>query len=328
MFLDERRNKIGVIVPLFNKENQIRRALDSIFNQIIPFDEVIIVDDCSTDQSLEIVILYKEKNPDFHFKIICHPINKGPGAARNTGISSMQCDLFCFLDSDDYFEQNFLKKVHENLELGQKELFLIFKVKEASSNAIRPCISHFRNYSRHLNLDVWEINNWVNAMVEEPLFCSGGNVILSKDVVGDIKFDEKTRNFEDWDFYFRICSNAVLNKIQIKFLDIIGLVYSDDDIYSLSRSKRISSSLLNIPTLIFNENIPIVVRKFTYGIWLLHVSQRIKWIDCFKIVYKILKDNHHFKPYGKMIFISIIASFLRVNGWEKLSGIRKKARYA
>lgn len=325
---DQKKNKIGIIVPLFNKVNQINRALDSIFNQVIPFNEIIVVDDCSTDGSLNNVLIFKENYPSILFKVIKHKKNMGPGAARNSGISSLECDIFCFLDADDYLEKDFVLNIQKYLDFEQKNVLMIFKIKESSSNSVRPSLFYLKKFSIQQSSKIWEIRNWESAMIKEPLFCSGGNVILSKNVLNNIKFDESSKNFEDWDFYFKICVNAVLNNIPIKFIDIIGSVYSNDDIFSLSRSRVVSLSMLNPPKLIFDSDIPIIVRKFTYGTWLLHISQRINFFNCLKLIFNILKKNEVFKPNFSFILFSIISSFLGVKFWGVLSKVRKMLIYA
>lgn len=73
---------VSIVVPLFNKADYIRRALDSVAHQTFGDFEVIIVDDGSTDGSEMIAGSY----PDARFRVM-HQENKGPGAARNAGIA-------------------------------------------------------------------------------------------------------------------------------------------------------------------------------------------------------------------------------------------------
>ena len=86
---------ISVIIPTWNREYCINRALDSVLAQTYPPHEVIVVDDGSTDNSSELVA---ERFPDVH---LLKQSNKGVSAARNTGIKSSKGDWICLLDSDD-----------------------------------------------------------------------------------------------------------------------------------------------------------------------------------------------------------------------------------
>ena len=90
---------ISVIIPLYNAKKYLKLAVDSILNQTHKNIEVIIVDDCSTDGSLELCReLYGH---DERVKILQQPTNMGPGEARNTGIRSAQGKYIAFSDSDD-----------------------------------------------------------------------------------------------------------------------------------------------------------------------------------------------------------------------------------
>lgn len=86
---------ISVILPVFNTENYIADAIDSILKQTSPVSEIIVVDDGSTDSTVEVV-----KNYGSNLKLFCQS-NKGAAAARNTGIRNAAGDFLAFLDADD-----------------------------------------------------------------------------------------------------------------------------------------------------------------------------------------------------------------------------------
>jgi glycosyltransferase involved in cell wall biosynthesis len=95
---------ISVIVPVFNQKQFLQRCFSSIINQIYPNDKIecIFVNDCSTDDSLEIIEkLVKNYKGKIQFKIISHEQNKGLGEARNTGIKNSSGNYLFFFDSDD-----------------------------------------------------------------------------------------------------------------------------------------------------------------------------------------------------------------------------------
>jgi glycosyltransferase involved in cell wall biosynthesis len=86
---------VSVIIPAYNSENFIRRAIDSVLAQTHRAEEIIVVDDGSTDSTREIVQSY---GPPVQY---LHQENAGPGAARNAGIRAAQGDWIAFLDHDD-----------------------------------------------------------------------------------------------------------------------------------------------------------------------------------------------------------------------------------
>ena len=86
---------VSVIIPAYNREKTIRRAVDSALAQTYPSIEIIVVDDGSRDHTAEILLEYGEK-----LRLIRQK-NGGASSARNTGIRAAQGEIIAFLDSDD-----------------------------------------------------------------------------------------------------------------------------------------------------------------------------------------------------------------------------------
>lgn len=95
----------SIIIPLYNKEKFIKRALDSILNQSFQEFEIIVVNDGSKDNSEEKV---KEVS-DPRIKII-NQVNAGVSAARNRGAEEAQYKYLAFLDADDIWDKYFCQK--------------------------------------------------------------------------------------------------------------------------------------------------------------------------------------------------------------------------
>lgn len=101
---------VSVVVPVYNVENVLRLCIDSILNQTFTDFELILVDDGSADKSGEICDEYAEK--DKRVSVI-HNKNMGVSFTRNTGIEIASGDYICFVDSDDYINQDYLKMLVE-----------------------------------------------------------------------------------------------------------------------------------------------------------------------------------------------------------------------
>lgn len=101
--------KVSVIIPVYNVEKYLPQCLDSILGQTLEEIEVICVDDGSTDQSLEILQKYREK--DRRLKIIQQQ-NLHAGIARNRGMEIATGEWLAFVDADDFFEKDGLKKLY------------------------------------------------------------------------------------------------------------------------------------------------------------------------------------------------------------------------
>jgi len=95
---------VSVIIPTYNRRDFLRKAVDSVIAQTYPYFELIIIDDGSDDNTIELIQNYN------HDIVYIRQQNKGPAAARNRGVEAAGHDLIAFLDSDDWFAENKLAK--------------------------------------------------------------------------------------------------------------------------------------------------------------------------------------------------------------------------
>ena len=99
--------KFSIIVPVYNVEKYIKKCLDSIESQTYKEEEVIVVNDGTKDNSMDIVNKYNVE--------IINQKNKGLSEARNEGVKKAKGDYILFLDSDDYIEKDLLKELNKSL---------------------------------------------------------------------------------------------------------------------------------------------------------------------------------------------------------------------
>ncbi|MCL1868330.1 MAG: glycosyltransferase [Paludibacter sp.] len=127
--------RLSIILPFYNVEKYISECLNSIYAQDIPETEyeVICINDCSPDNSREIVLQYQQKHENLI--LIEHTENKRVGEARNTGLRAARGKYIWFIDSDDYIAENCLKKLITTMEKNNLDLvffnFLEFWEKES-----------------------------------------------------------------------------------------------------------------------------------------------------------------------------------------------------
>ena len=112
--------RVATIIPVYNREKTIERAIVSTLKQICPVYEIIVVDDCSTDNTVQIVEELACR--DSRVKLICHNTNKGDQAARNTGIRNATGEWIAFLDSDDEWLPN---RLQAGFDLQEREGFKV-----------------------------------------------------------------------------------------------------------------------------------------------------------------------------------------------------------
>ena len=114
--------KISVIIPVYNTERYLDKCLDSIVKQTLKNIEIIVVNDCSQDNSLEIIEDYKQK--DDRIIVINNIKNLGLGGARNVGMQRATGDFISFVDSDDWIENNTLESAYNEAIANNADVVL------------------------------------------------------------------------------------------------------------------------------------------------------------------------------------------------------------
>ena len=102
------RPLISVIVPVHNAAGYLHRALRSVLRQTLTDFELILVDDCSTDESTKILEYYRER--DERVRLFSTATNGGPGVARNVGLRNAKGRYIAFLDADDFWIKDKLEQ--------------------------------------------------------------------------------------------------------------------------------------------------------------------------------------------------------------------------
>ena len=108
-------SKISVVIPLYNKEAEIERALRSVVEQSLTVGEIIVVNDGSTDSSKEIVERFILAHPEAGIHLI-NQKNSGVSTARNRGIKEAKGDYIALLDADDWWLPNYIAEVCRMME--------------------------------------------------------------------------------------------------------------------------------------------------------------------------------------------------------------------
>ncbi len=106
--------KISVIVPIYNVEPYVAQCLESLLGQSLSDIEIICIDDCGTDRSMDVVNEFAQH--DNRIKVFHHPENRGLSASRNTGLENGSAEYFMFCDSDDWYAPNMCEKLYNAIE--------------------------------------------------------------------------------------------------------------------------------------------------------------------------------------------------------------------
>ncbi|MGI6695191.1 MAG: glycosyltransferase family 2 protein [Christensenellales bacterium] len=111
---------VSLIIPVYNVAPYLARCLDSVAQQDYDNLEVLLIDDCSTDESLSLVQEYIKDKP--LFTVFTHDRNKGLSGARNTGLNAAKGEYIVFLDSDDWVEKDYVSAMVQEALISGAEV--------------------------------------------------------------------------------------------------------------------------------------------------------------------------------------------------------------
>src|SRR6478672_7420045 len=99
----------SIVIPLYNKANYFENTLKSVLEQTFTAFEIVIVDDCGSDNSYDVAKRFVSDK----IRIIRHDRNHGLSAARNTGIKNANSNYVAFVDADDLWKPDYLQELHQ-----------------------------------------------------------------------------------------------------------------------------------------------------------------------------------------------------------------------
>lgn len=195
---------IATVIPLYNKEPYIARAIASVLAQTRPVDEIIVVDDVSTDGSLERVKTFQ----DSRIRVLrrTDPRQRGLPATRNLGIRSATSRWIALLDADDRWHENFIEESNKLIVQATDRVGFLFTGWESvSPNGVATRDVYSVRYEglgfRQLDLDSF-VSAWLD-LDACPVFPSG--VVVRRDMLLDAGlFQERCRRGEDKDMWLRV----------------------------------------------------------------------------------------------------------------------------
>lgn len=183
-------DKISVIIPVYKVANYIYKCALSLFMQTYQNVEYIFVNDCSPDESIQILLSALKKFPlrQSQTVIINHTINRGSAAARNTGLNSATGKYVIFIDSDDFCETNMLEERYYAKQRSQADII----VSDYFVNYID------REYVKTQKCpDIGE--KCISLLLQGKLHGSTCNKLINRNIIEDnnIRFVEKFNVWED-----------------------------------------------------------------------------------------------------------------------------------
>lgn len=186
---------VSVILPTFNREKFIVRSLRSVVNQSFHDMEIIVVDDCSSDDTKDVVAGFE----DPRIKYIKHTVNKGGGAARNTGIGAAQGEFIAFQDSDDEWVLDKLEK--------QMQVMLTVKSDVAVVYSAYLWVTGSEVSYVPLNAPPPEESEILAHILKRNFVDTSTAVVRKKYFDKFGLFDEDLPRYQDWDLFIRLAKH-------------------------------------------------------------------------------------------------------------------------
>ena len=189
---------ISIIIPLYNKEKIIERTLRSVLSQDYDDYEVVIVDDGSTDGSVEIVNnLLNQLNLRDKVQLLSQP-NGGPSKARNTGVKAAKGEWIVFLDADDELLPGALVRFAEAIDVHK------------GMNFIACSFYNYDGKEKKLVFPYQEgmLKNPYKSDFYDEFLPRTGAFVCKKELLLKHPFNEQIRRFEDLDMLYRLYADA------------------------------------------------------------------------------------------------------------------------
>lgn len=211
--------EISVIIPVFNAESYINRAIDSCLLQE-QVTEIILIDDGSKDRSYSICEAYKSEYSIIRLFHHANHANLGPAVSRNIGLKHVTKEFFSFLDADDYY-------LEDRFSLS-KEIFKNNPEVDAVYSQVKNKIEDItlRNYPTHIPMVIFNTEIFYNMICGNTSISIISMVIRSSALDNLGFFDSKLKLGQDLDFAFNVAHKTNLKYDEDDNSKIIRIIHS------------------------------------------------------------------------------------------------------
>ena len=282
---------ISIIIPSFNREHTILRTLNSVIKQTYTNLEIIVVDDCSTDNTIPLIKSIMKKEP--RLQLLINAENKGANFTRNRGVKHAQGKYISFLDSDDEWYLETIEILWKKIKNTGDRIGLVY-----------PGLNFITNKGQRKIYPKFRGNVFRDLMTKGTI---GSYPLIKREVFTKVGlFDEsealRKGGNQEYELWIRISQNyefECVNKILLKHY------FQSDSITFKSMIKR-----------------PITkIKSFLY-IWYKYKQYFSNDTDayvfyCYKI-FELLKEGSQKKLAKKIIFMALKTNFLKLRTYFHL----------
>lgn len=250
-----------MVIPNYNKQKYIQKCLDSVLTQTYSNIEIVVVDDCSTDNSRQIIQEYEKNFPNIRAILLCK--NGGVSHARNFGIRAANGDIVTMLDSDDYYSS--CKKIECEVRLldshgGQCITYSYRNVVDEQGNLL---YKGRKNESRYISGNVF-----YRFLTEKDAFgYVQRDMCMPKQAILDVGgYNEEESYYEDYDLVLRLAE-----KYNFYYTGEDGTAYRLMTSGLASTQRKNDAMQFRVPQRIrlrYIKKLPHGVRQKAYLIWM------------------------------------------------------------
>ena len=288
--MKKNNKKISIIVPIYNGEKFLDECIESILNQTYKNIEIILVNDGSTDESLNICNKYKKEDKRI---IILNIKNNGVANARNEGIKKSTGEYISFVDSDDILFPSYIETLYTTINRENVDVVRCNYIKKDYENGkeTKGNLSNLKD-KKYFSKDFNElIINFCTLNNNIP--CYVWLLLIRKDKI--IEFDKTLKYMEDTDFYMRL----LMNINNIYFLNEYLYVYRVNNEGISNSRKKIKNNI----EAILNSGIKIKKNLEKYKINNDELNKNINAYLVTTIIKKLKKMDNIRKTYELFYYL-------------------------
>ncbi len=200
--MDKNAPLVSILIPVYNSEKFLRKALQSVASQTYSPVEIVIVDDCSQDASRQIITEFFEEYTDIQHRVIHNKTNQGVSYGRNTLVDNASGEFICFLDSDDYLEPDFVGYLVGVLTKNNATMGQCLYFSEDPSGQPSGKTNDFSSAA------VLQGKTAVFSMLEGEVTGYLWHKIFRRDLFEGIRFDTSLTVFEDYEVIMKMFVNG------------------------------------------------------------------------------------------------------------------------
>ncbi len=309
---------VSVIVPVYNCEEYIGATLDSIINQDFKNFEVIVIDDGSTDKSLEIINEKLSKSLISHQ--IIHQENSGVSSARNAGISKATGEYLVFIDGDDYVTGNHLSELYN----GKSDFSLVQFIKKDGDRLSTPY--HFSKefmsceefIKKELNMEMpfnfWQLM-YKTSIIKDNGIQFNPDLIYGEDIdfaLRALLYGEEVTISNEATYYYLQHPQSAINTSEFRRFEVIEIFEGIADFYKSKGRDDLANLVITsrIPKAIFGNMNYFFYNDYDFD----RVLNKMKELDLLEKLSKYEGDS----KFKSKIRLFLLSPKIYYKTWKKL----------